>query len=209
MIIRELVEAERGKVGAFLLALDERDRHWRFCRPMTDEAIRSYVERMRWDEIVVLGAFDHDANVIGLIELCDLGETAELAVAVAPEHRRAGVGRALMERGLLKSKVLGKERVSLSCMAENQPMRRLARRMGLAAKSDGGEMTSSFELEAPQFSHLMTDTTRELIGTITYAGSLYSRTWENILQRLLSTPWSIADESDDESLSTLETESDA
>jgi len=208
MNIRELVEAERGKVSAFLLALDEHDRHWRFCRSMTDDAIRSYVERMNWDEIVVLGAFDHEANVVGLIELCDLGDTAELAVAVAPDQRRAGVGRALMERALLKAKVLGKERVSLSCVADNQPMRRLARRMGLTARTEAGEATGSLEAETALASDVVADATRELVGTITYAGALYSRTWENILQRLLSTPWSMTDDTD-HALSTLETESDA
>jgi len=209
MIIRELVEAERGKVGAFLLALDEGDRHSRFCRTMTDDAIRGYVERMDWDEVVVLGAFDHEANVIGLIELCDLGDTAELAIAVAPEHRRSGVGRALMERGLLKSKVLGKERATLTCLAENQPMRRLARRLGLNAKTEGGEVAGSLELDAVRPMDVVTNATRELIGTITYAGALYSRTWENILQRLLSTPWSMTDDEPDYSSSALEAHPDA
>ena len=193
MIIRELVEAERGKVAGFLLTLDERNRCMRFCRPMTDEAIRSYVERMNWDEAVVLGAFDQEANLVGLIELREQGASADLAVTVAPEHRRNGIGHALMDRALFKARVLGKERVTLTCQVDNKPMRRLAQRVGLVALTESGEEESP---PAPRAARGAPADAAQPVASITYTAALYARTWENVLQKLLSTPWSMAADTD-------------
>ena len=196
MIIRELVEAERGKVAAFLLALDERNRCLRFCRAMTDDAIRGHVERMNWDEVVVLGAFDPEANLVGLIELSDHGSSADIAVAVAPEHRRNGIGHALMDRGLFKARVLGKERVSLTCLADNKPMRRLAQRVGLVSQTEAGELQGPPARQAAAPQNAAADAVWESAASMTYTAALYARTWENVLQKLLSTPWSMAADTD-------------
>ncbi|HTT40957.1 MAG TPA: GNAT family N-acetyltransferase [Burkholderiales bacterium] len=193
MIIRELVEAERGKVAAFLLALDERNRCLRFCRPMTDEAIRSHVERINWDEAIVLGAFDQEANLVGLIELREQGASADLAVTVAPDHRRNGIGHGLMDRALFKARVLGKERVTLTCQADNKPMRRLAQRVGLVSQSESGVEDSP---RAPAAREGAAADAARPVASVTYTAALYARTWENVLQKLLSTPWSMAADAD-------------
>ena len=106
-MIRELCEVESAAVAAFMLNLCERDRHLRFCRPMIDSAIRDYVAAIDWENAAVLGAFDDSAQLIGLLELCDAGTGAELAVVVAVDHREHGVAHALMLRGLRKAKAMG------------------------------------------------------------------------------------------------------
>jgi GNAT superfamily N-acetyltransferase len=98
------VRPEQHIVSAFLLALSERDRYRRFCRPMSDEAIHAYIRAIDWSETVVMGAFDAEARLIGMLELCDAGTAAEIAVAVSAAHRSHGVARALMVRALLKRK---------------------------------------------------------------------------------------------------------
>ncbi len=177
MIIRELVEEERDKAAAFLLALDEHDRYWRFCRPMTDEAVRAYAERIDWQSTTIIGAFDAQAQIAGILELCDNGAAAEIAVAVARSFRGHGVGRALLDRALLKAKVQGKDCVTLTCLVENEPMRRLARSAGLAARAVGGEVEATHALEHARPEELAEHATSELMGSMTYAGALYVRTW--------------------------------
>jgi RimJ/RimL family protein N-acetyltransferase len=188
MIVRELVEQERGRLTALLLALSERDRYWRFCRPMTDAALVGYVDQIDWDRAVVLGAFDAQARLTGVLELCDNESAAEIAVAVAAEHRGCGVARTLMDRALLKAKALGKERVTLTCLVENLPMRRLARGAGLSARSEGGEIEGSLTLAHVRPDELVENAAQEFIGSVTYAGALYSRALAELFERSLAAP---------------------
>lgn len=186
LIVRELVESERSSLTALLLGLSESDRYWRFCRPMTDTAIVAYVDHIAWHQAVILGAFDTQARLIGVLELYDNASASEIAIAVATEHRGRGIGRVLMERALLKARVLGKERVTLTCLVENQPMRRLARGAGLSAKSDGGEVESSLTLTDASPDELVEDAAQELIASMTYAGALYSRNLAELFERSMS-----------------------
>jgi GNAT superfamily N-acetyltransferase len=185
MIIRELYAPEQHIVSGFLLALSERDRYRRFCRPMSDEAMHAYIRAIDWSETVVMGAFDAEARLIGMLELCDAGTAAEIAVAVSAAHRSHGVARALMVRALLKAKVLGKQRVMLTCLTENLPMRRLARSVGLSAVSVSQEVESELALQPSQFDDLVHDATEALVGNISYASALCSRSCNEIMQMIL------------------------
>jgi RimJ/RimL family protein N-acetyltransferase len=188
MIIRELVEEERNKVAAFFLTLNEHDRYWRFCRPMSDAAMHSYAARIDWETTVVFGAFDVSAQLIGILELYDNGAAAEIAVAVVPAHRGHGVGRALMDRALLKAKVQGKERVTLTCLVENERMRRLARKVGLDATVERGEVEGTLVLEDARPEELIEDAAQGLMSSVTYAGVLCTRSWAELFERLMAAP---------------------
>ncbi len=188
MIIRALCVLEEPAVGAFMLALSEHDRCRRFCRPMTDAAIRAYLCAIDWSQTLILGAFDRDPRLIGMLELCDVGRSAEIAVAVAPEQRQHGVARALLQRALLEATALGKERVVLTCLTENLPMRRLARSAGLAATSATSEIESELMLEEPAQSEVVHAATRELVGNISYATALCSRGRTDLARQLWRTP---------------------
>ena len=188
MIIRALCVPEEPAVAAFMLALSERDRYRRFCRSMTDAAIRAYLCAIDWSQTLIVGAFDHDARLIGMLELCDAGHSAEIAVAVAPEHRKHGVARTLLQRALLEATGLGKERVVLTCLTENLPMRRLARSAGLAATTASSEIESELMLEEPDLSEVVRAGTHELVGTISYATALCLPSRTDLAQQLWRTP---------------------
>jgi RimJ/RimL family protein N-acetyltransferase len=173
MIIRELCVSERPAVAAFMLDLCERDRSRRFCRPMSDDAIRAYVTAIDWDEAALFGAFDENARLVGLVELCDTGE---MAVAVAVDHRENGVARELMLRALLKARVLRKERVMLTCLTENIPMRRLARSVGLTATLNT-EAQSELASGLPQIGDMRCD-------NVSYASALHLCPCPDLVQPL-------------------------
>jgi RimJ/RimL family protein N-acetyltransferase len=183
MIIRELHASEQPLLAAFLLDLPELDRYRRFCRPMSDAAIRAYVGAIDWTETVVIAAFDGEARIIGVLELCDAGAASEIGVAVAAEHRKHGVARALMLRALLKAKVLGKERVVLSCLTENLAMRRLAHSVGLTAVELSASEQSELALEQPHLLDIVHDAAQELAGKMSYAAALYSRSCTELMQQ--------------------------
>lgn len=60
------------------------------------------------------------------------------AVAVLPEQRRQGVGRALMERALLEAHRAGKRRAALYVMEDNLPARRLYESLGFRVERRTG-----------------------------------------------------------------------
>lgn len=189
MTIRELYEAERADLLALLLGLDETDRYRRFGRGMADTAVADYVDRIDWQDGLVLGAFDAHARLVGVLELGDLPNgSCEIAVVVARSLRGRGVGKALMDRALLKAKVRGRERVMLLCQVDNEPMRRLARSAGLAATRGDGEIEGRLELPGAALSDLTEDLARDAIGNAAYASLLATRSWAELLGRTLLRP---------------------
>ena len=182
MVIRELYEEESDKVQALLLGLSEQDRYRRFGRAMTDDALRQYAARIEWDESVLLGAFDAHAELAGILELADTGHACEIAIAVAPAHRAQGVGKALMDRALLKAKVRGRDKVLLLCRMDNEPMRRLARSAGLESTLEEGEVTGTLELPDAGLADVTEDATRDAIGNAAYATLLTTRAWADLFE---------------------------
>ena len=180
MVIRELYEEESDRVQRFLLALPDQDRYLRFGRPMTDNALRQYVACIDWDESVLLGAFDKHAELVGILELADIGNLSEIAIAVAPATGPRGIGKALMDRALLKAKVRGRDKVVLLCQRSNGPMRRLARSAGLEASVEEGEISGSLELAEAGLADITEDATRAAIGNATYATLLATRAWADL-----------------------------
>ena len=75
---------------------------------------------------------------------------AEIAIVVDPSARGKGLGKALMDRALLKAKVRGAERVVLLCQMHNEPMRRLAHSAGLHAHLEDGEVEGSLAIAQAQ-----------------------------------------------------------
>jgi GNAT superfamily N-acetyltransferase len=180
MIIRELFEEDAPLLLEFFLRLPATDRHRRFGRRMTDESIDAYVARLVWIDSVFLGAFDPDAKLIGLLELADVRNGAEIAVAVAPSARGKGLGKSLMDRALLKAKVRGAQRVVLICRMDNEPMRRLAHSAGLHAHLEDGEVEGS--LAQAQAMDRTPDAAQEAIGNVSYTGLVATRAWSELIE---------------------------
>ena len=118
--------------------------------------------------------------MVGLVELCDTGE---IAVAVAMDHRERGIARKLMLRALLKAQVLGKERVMLTCLTENIPMRRLARSVGLTAATLTFAAERELAEEMPQIGDVMCNGTPEAADNVSYASALYLRSCTDLVQQ--------------------------
>jgi len=178
MIIRELFEEDVQLLLAFFLCLPAADRYHRFGRPMTDESISAYVARLAWTDSVFLGAFDRGAKLVGLLELADVRNGAEIAIVVDPSARGKGLGKALMDRALLKAKVRGAERVVLLCHMHNEPMRRLAHSAGLHAHLEDGEVEGSLAFAQAQ----LVDRTDDVIGNVSYAGLVTTRAWSDLIE---------------------------
>ena len=181
MIIRELFEEDVQLLLAFFLRLPAADRYHRFGRPMTDESISAYVARLAWTDSVYLGAFDPSAKLIGLLELADVRNGAEIAIVVDPSARGKGLGKALMDRAMLKAKVRGAERVVLLCQIHNEPMRRLAHSVGLHAHLED-EIEGSLALAQAQLADRTDDAAHDVIRNVGYAVLVTTRAWSDLIE---------------------------
>jgi RimJ/RimL family protein N-acetyltransferase len=185
-MIRELYEQERDTVRAFFLGLSDEIRYRRFGRAMTDAALARYVDQLDWQESALLGAYDAQARLVGVLELTELpNSTCEVAVVVGSSHRGRGLGQALMDRALLKAKVRGVERIVLLCQVDNEPMRRLARSAGLTAQIEDGEVEGELDLPHAALVDVTEEVTREALGNAAYACVLATRTLAELFQNAL------------------------
>ena len=62
-LVKELHSGHPAKLLAHFLALGEDDRYLRFGRPISDEAIAQYVERIDWQSSAVFGVFDESLEI--------------------------------------------------------------------------------------------------------------------------------------------------
>jgi GNAT superfamily N-acetyltransferase len=134
--IRPVPAAALGRYAALLCRLDAADRRRRFGRPMDDEAILDHVDALRRGAVLVLGAW-RGIVLLGAVELARAGDGVELALAVAPEARGAGIGRRLLDAALVRA---GGAAVRLSILAENRIVRTMAARAGFVVRAHGPEL---------------------------------------------------------------------
>lgn len=184
--IREIHPHDRDALRSFFLSLDQNDRYRRFGRAMADEAVAAYVDKLDFAESHILAAYDRRADMVGVLELAQLHDGGcEIAVVVGRGKRGSGIGKSLMDRALLKAKVLGCPRVVLLCQVDNQPMRRLARSAGLHSIQADGDVEGRLELSPANLGEVTEDAAREAVGNATYASLLATRTWAELFERTL------------------------
>jgi GNAT superfamily N-acetyltransferase len=138
MIIRPLTVFEREAVRQFYLSLSPDDRRKRFCCTLSDETIFKYVDRLDFSRDTILGAFDEQAQVVGLAELVRGAEESEMAFSVRPDRRGQKIGTRLIERLLLRARMCGVRKVFVMFLSDNIPMRRMANRAGMSVRSVDG-----------------------------------------------------------------------
>ena len=154
MIIRPLTVFEREAVRHFYLALTPDDRRKRFCCSLSDETISKYVDRLNFSGDTVLGAFDEQAQIVGIAELVRGAKASEMAFSVRPERRGQKIGTKLLERLLQRARMCGIRKVFVMFLADNTPMRKMASRAGMSLSSVDGEAHAERELPAPDAEEL-------------------------------------------------------
>ncbi len=105
LLIRRLEPNDRAALAAHLIGLPPEDRRTRFSGQPRDEAIRRHCDDLDLEETVCFAAFDTAGAAVGAALGFPCGVSAghchwfaEIAVSVAPEHRRGGLGAALVTR---------------------------------------------------------------------------------------------------------------
>lgn len=154
MILRPLTVFEREAARDFYISLSADDRRKRFCCSLSDETISRYVDQLDFVRDTVLGAFDGQAQLVGLAELVSGVKESEMAFSVRPDMRGQRIGTKLIDRLLLRARMCGVRKVFVMFLSDNTPMRRMAGRAGMLVCSVDGEARAERELPPPSVEEL-------------------------------------------------------
>lgn len=140
---RKLGPTDASAMAAHLCRLPASDRRLRFHSTVSSEWIEKRYAGLDWTRTVAVGVFDA-ATLRGFVELAfdtplpSPEARAELAISIEPEFQRAGLGRELAARAVTIARNRGAQRLTMLCLPENLPMRRIAKRlMGVMHQEDG------------------------------------------------------------------------
>ena len=150
--IRRLRPDEAPALAAHLLRLDANDRRKRFGRPVADARIEHYVAGIDWSRAGVIGYFDDGAvraSAQVAWPLLSWLDGAEVGLTVEARWRNRGLGGELMRRGVTMARNLGLENLHLFALADNEPIKHLARKAGFALSRTGTEVEGRLKLAPP------------------------------------------------------------
>jgi RimJ/RimL family protein N-acetyltransferase len=149
--VRPMTRADRDGLAALFERLSPESRFHRYFSPKPALSRREldYLSEVGHVGHVAFAAVDRrDGSIVGVARYIEHGSaepTAELAVEVADEFQRRGIGTALCERVIDGARSNGFTRLTATTLWENQPARGLMRRLGFhAVRSQGREI--EFEL---------------------------------------------------------------
>ena len=158
--VRAARAGDGPRAQAFMRALSPAARYQRFFGPMNELPADMLVRLTRYDphEAVTLyavhapshgpadGACTDPASADRVESILGVGEyvvdaslrCAEFAVVVADDWRRAGIGTQLLEQLMRTAREAGIDRLEGDILASNEPMLRLARKLGFALRTEPG-----------------------------------------------------------------------
>jgi GNAT superfamily N-acetyltransferase len=159
VLIRPIRTSDAASLERFYEALSEESRRTRFfavTRGLTSRQSAAFCatdHACREGFVAIAGPDGAGARVVG--HLClEPGEDhgAEMAVAVADELQGRGIGRRLVEAGIVWARAVGIQRLSATMLATNTPIARLVASLGLPTTRHPDEpdvLTVAVELQPP------------------------------------------------------------
>ncbi|HLI12704.1 MAG TPA: GNAT family N-acetyltransferase [Alphaproteobacteria bacterium] len=151
-LIRRLGPGDVPALLAHLLGLSQIDRRLRFCGAASDSLIRHYCATIDWGRSLLLGCFS-GRNLVGAIHLLwsdpARSDAVEFTLSVDRQEKGKGIGTELLQRAMNTARSRGVSRLNFVCPAEDEPMQRLALKMGGRLLTDGVQVDGTIELARP------------------------------------------------------------
>lgn len=183
VLTRELCADERPQLLVHLLALGSEDRRLRFTHPITDSGLSWYVDNIDLRSDVVFVVTDPNLAVAGAAHLARRDRYVQLGVSVLPNSRGRGIGSALFERCIARTRNWGVRVMFMNCLVENAPMMRLARKQGLKIAVSGPEAEAFVRLPRADLESVATEAFSEHLGLFDHAQKSYWLSLQGHLRR--------------------------
>ena len=167
VIVRTLTPLELPRYQDHLLRLGADDRRLRFGFPISNERIVDFVDRLGLCDTHIMVHSGPDMEVIGAVQVSVASwDAVEFAFSVEHAYRGRGIATALFERALLWARNRRIRRAYVQCLAENQAMRRIARKAGMAIRMETGESEGALCIPAATPMTLLNELTTENAGLL-------------------------------------------
>lgn len=173
--VRELSMADRAELERHFLALGLEDRRLRFGAAIGDATVRAYVKRIAFDRDTVFGVGDDNLRLLGVAHLARLPGAAELGISVLKDHRLRGVGGALMARAVMRARNVGLRTLFMHCLAENDAIMHLARKLGMDIVTQAPEADARLSLPPADASSLFGEVLEQRVALFDHALKAQSR----------------------------------
>jgi len=173
--VRELSMADRAGLERHFLALEPEDRRLRFGAAISDATVRAYVKRIAFDRDTVFGVGDDNLRLLGVAHLARLPGAAELGISVLKDHRLRGVGGALMARAVMRARNVGLRTLFMHCLAENDAIMHLARKLGMDIVTQAPEADARLSLPPADASSLFGEVLEQRVALFDHALKAQSR----------------------------------
>lgn len=159
--IRKLLPTEGPQLADHIIRLSAEDRRLRFGGMLLrDDAVRRYVDSIDWAHSWHVGLFAESAlravvqisvprNAGTMVLPWSRPGAAEFAVSVEKKWQRQGVATRLLGQAVVVARNRNVRDLYMLCLPENEPMRRLARKVGIHLVFRDGEITGHVDLPAP------------------------------------------------------------
>ena len=162
---RKLLPTEGTPLADHLIRLSPDDRRLRFGGMfMRDDAVRRYVDSIDWTHSWHVGCFEA-GTLRAVVQLSVPRQgfdafggagapwlrpgAAEFAVSVEKKWQRQGLATHLLGQAVVVARNRHVRDLYMLCLPENEPMRRLARKVGIRLVFRDGEITGHVDLPAP------------------------------------------------------------
>jgi GNAT superfamily N-acetyltransferase len=165
-LLAQLGPAHRTLIAHHLHSLPASDRRLRFGHAISDASISDYVRTIRFARDAAFGAFDENGRLIGFGHLALGPDGAEFALSVAPEARRRGIGRVLLERAAMHARNRGYGLLLMLYMPENDALAALAQRLGMQVACDPLECRAYIGLRPPTARSVLREAWRETVAAL-------------------------------------------
>jgi GNAT superfamily N-acetyltransferase len=148
VLLRPIGREDREGLAALFTRLTPESRHRRFLSPKHELTPRELVFFTDIDHVgheAIVALDQRDGSIVGVARYVCIGDRAgvvELAVVVADELHRLGIGTALARRAVWRASANGFALMTATTLRENRPARALLRRLGFRARA-----SSSREIE--------------------------------------------------------------
>ncbi len=184
-VLRRLLPADLDGFRHHLLRLDPQSRRSRFGMEASDAFVLAYAERCFGIDDVIYG-YVTDGVVRAAGELRGIGHnlplgfgaSAEAAFSVEIEWRRQGIGAKLMGRIVRAARNRRAQTLYMSCLANNEPMLRLARKFSAQLRFEPDVADGKVAPRAPTPATFLGEAADDAAGFATAMMDLHRRSFE-------------------------------
>lgn len=149
MIVRKLADTDLERLVKHLCSLDTEDRRLRFGVSITDELIRSYVEKSFKDKNSQWFACTAKGKIISSCHVAIYNNEGELGCTVDKKYRGYGLAQEMFDRAVIYLRAHNVLEVYMHCLTENQAMRHIAKKHNMVIVSCDGETDAKIRVEPP------------------------------------------------------------